>query len=456
MKISAVAGLGLFGYGAAAQMAGELSVCVLVSSGFWRCPDAGVAEIVHGHMRLPGMMAKDKNGKKVIMVENAAAAEKEVPGVIVYVDEKSSVLRTATEMVRIRPFAKAKPTGVHMNRPDPAAINTAAASQQPQVTPDPISQAQGQDPAADDPSQPDGPPGGPPNRSPPRPSWPPKVDSPQAPDINLTAGAAGVTYSPYNADGTCRSASQINSDFQRLAKQQDPPYTTVRIYGVDCNQVSRVIPAADSIGVKLFLGIFNLDDLDAQINTLVTAVNSSSRGWSAVDTISVGNELVNNGQATAQQVINAMNAARAALRSAGYTGPVVTVDTFLAVERNPSLCDASDYCAVNVHPFFDADTPAEQAGNFVARKIKDVRGVLKDQTQRIVVTESGWPWQGNANGKAVPGRDNQGVAVRSIVDVFGAANPGGLFLFTAFDDPWKKAEAWTFYAEQFWGMEVAQ
>ncbi|KAK0649515.1 glycoside hydrolase superfamily [Cercophora newfieldiana] len=282
------------------------------------------------------------------------------------------------------------------------------------------------------------------------------MQPPANPDANLAAAAAGVTYSPYNADGTCRSAAQINSDFQRLATQQNPPYTTVRIYGVDCDQVARVLPAADAIGVKLFLGIFNLDDLSTQINTLVAAVNASSRGWAAVDTVSVGNELVNNGQATPQQVIAAMNAARTSLRSAGFAGPVVTVDTFLAVERNPALCDASDYCAINVHPFFDADTPADQAGAFVLRKVNDVRGVLRDKSQKVVVTESGWPWQGNANGKAVPGRENQRVAVRSIVDVYAAGNPGGLFLFTAFDDPWKKPEAWTFYAEQFWGMDVAQ
>ncbi|KAK4445052.1 putative cell wall glucanase [Podospora aff. communis PSN243] len=431
MKIWHIAGVGLFGYGVAAQM----------------------AEVVHGHMRLPGMMIKDKDGKKVIMVENAAATDREVPGVIVYVDNKSSVLRTTTEMVRIRPYAKAKPTGVHMHRPDAAAI----ASHRLRVKPEATQQAQAQAPSDNkEAAGPNGP--GAPSKSPPgpRPDWAPKANPPVSPDANLTAAATGVTYSPYNADGSCRSADQINADFQRLATQQSPPYSIVRIYGVDCDQVARVMPAADAIGVKLFLGVFNLDDLTSQINTLITAVSSSSRGWSAIDTVSVGNELVNNGQATAQQAINAMNAARTTLRSAGYTGPVVTVDTFLAVERNPSLCDESDYCAINVHPFFDADTPAEQAGDFVLRKVRDVRSILKDRDQKVVVTESGWPWQGNANGKAVPGRDNQRVAVRSIVDVYAAENPGGLFLFTAFDDPWKKPEAWTFYTEQFWGMDVAQ
>jgi len=206
----------------------------------------------------------------------------------------------------------------------------------------------------------------------------------------------GVTYSPYNPDGTCRTAAQVYADFQRLSPLS---VNLVRIYGVDCDQVATVLPAAHSISVRVFLGIFNLNDLDSQVWTLVSAVESSSPvGWDIVDTISVGNELVNNYQATAAQVVAAVRAAREMLRSAGYSGPVVTVDTFLAVERNPGICDASDYCAVNIHPFFDGATTAEDAGQFVLRKVLDVKEVMADPSKKVVVTESGWPWQGMANG----------------------------------------------------------
>ncbi|KAK3985630.1 cell wall glucanase [Cladorrhinum sp. PSN332] len=277
---------------------------------------------------------------------------------------------------------------------------------------------------------------------------------PLLPHKNLdTNPLTGVTYSPYNGDGTCRTASQVYADFQRLAPLS---VDLVRIYGVDCDQVATVLPAAHSIGVKLFLGIFNLNDLEGQVWTLVSAVEDASPptvGWDIVDTISVGNELVNNGQATAQQVISALRAAREMLRSAGYLGPVVTVDTFLAVEREPGLCDAGDYCAVNVHPFFDSQTVAERAGEFVVRKVADVKEALADEWKKVVVTESGWPWQGMANGAAVPGRNEQRIALDSIKQAWRESQWGGLYLFTAFDDPWKVAEPGTFYAEQFWGME---
>ena len=54
---------------------------------------------------------------------------------------------------------------------------------------------------------------------------------------------------------------------------------------------------------------------------------------------------------------------------------------------------------------------------------------------------------------AVPGRLEQRMALESIKQAWRDSQWGGLYLFTAFDDPWKVAEPGTFYAEQFWGME---
>ncbi|KAK4160128.1 glycoside hydrolase superfamily [Cladorrhinum sp. PSN259] len=349
------------------------------------------------HLDRQAIAPGDRHHKPKILLDNAAASETWIPHVILYVDTD------------------------HVASATPAYIRTSITS----ILVQPTSTT----PAA-----------------PPAPPLPHRqLDDAAADPIT------GVTYSPYNGDGTCRTASQVYADFQRLSLLN---VDLVRIYGVDCNQVAAVVPAAHSIGVKLFLGIFDLNDLDSQVWTLVSAIEQfSEEGWGIVDTISVGNELVNNGQATAGQVIGAVTAARDMLRSAGYAGPVVTVDTFLAVEREPGLCDAGDYCAVNVHPFFDSATTAEGAGVFVLRKVMDVKEVLADPSKRVVVTESGWPWQGMANGAAVPGRSEQKVALESIKQAWRDSQWGGLYLFTAFDDSWKVAEPVTFYAEQFWGME---
>ncbi|EGO55092.1 hypothetical protein NEUTE1DRAFT_102550 [Neurospora tetrasperma FGSC 2508] len=312
----------------------------------------------------------------------------------------------------------------------------------------------------------------------------------------------GITYAPYDLTG-CRSPANITSDFAIIA--QTRLYSSVRIYGVDCSQVLHTLRAASSVSsppLKLFLGIFSLSDLSSQLTTLIKDVQtfavtekiSVDDVWTnMIDTISVGNELVNNGQATPAQVLAAVRTVRKVLRREGYRGPVVTVDTFVAVLQHPELCSSSevDYCAVNVHPFFDAHTEAERAGEFVRRQVMNLREVINPKTQaqaqaqgndlsqgtdpnqgkgdkggerrkkRVVVTETGWPKQGNANYRAVPGRWEQKTAVEGVMKAWREGSQRGfvgddgdfeLYLFTAFDDEWKKADKGTFYAEQFWGI----
>ena len=47
--------------------------------------------------------------------------------------------------------------------------------------------------------------------------------------------------------------------------------------------------------------------------------------------------------------------------------------------------------------------------------------------------------------------DQQTSALSSIKEAY-ASNASNVILFTAFNDMWKKAEASTFMAEQYWGM----
>jgi exo-beta-1,3-glucanase (GH17 family) len=209
-----------------------------------------------------------------------------------------------------------------------------------------------------------------------------------------------------------------------------------------------VLSAAKSKGLKMFAGIYDLSTLSDEISTIVSA---ASGDWSSFDTISIGNELVNSGTASASTVVAAIGTARSLLKTAGYTGKVVTVDTLVAVRANPSLCDASDYCAVNSHPFFDGNTVAADSGSFLTTQIPTLRAVLSDQSQEIVITETGWPWKGETNGVAVPSEANQAAALSSIQTAF-SSNPEAVIIFTAFNDMWKTNTAAQFEAEQYWGF----
>ena len=262
------------------------------------------------------------------------------------------------------------------------------------------------------------------------------------PTSSSVAGGPGfgsaISYSPYNSDNTCKSATQVASDFAKMSG-----YEVIRLYGTDCNQIANVRAATQDAGVSLFLGIFDINQVQSECQTIIDAMKGD---WSHVNTVSVGNELVNNGGASVSQVTSAIGQARSILKGAGYTGPVVTVDTMMAMKANPELCHASDFCAINCHAFFDGKTTAEKSGDFVLNWAKEVSEAAGGKT--TVITETGWPSQGQTNGMAVPSLENQQAAIASIKRNF----PRNAILYSSYNCMWKKNSASTFGAEQYWGI----
>jgi exo-beta-1,3-glucanase (GH17 family) len=272
------------------------------------------------------------------------------------------------------------------------------------------------------------------------PSSAPSSSAPAAsPSSSPASSGLGITYSPYNADGTCKSASQVSTDFANLDN-----YGLVRIYGTDCNQLNTVGSLAMSKGMKLFAGVYDISQTASEIAEIIAFANGN---WANFHTISIGNELVNSGQASVSEVVGALGVARGLLQAAGYTGKLVTVDTWTAHIANPALCAASDYCAANAHAFFDATATAATAGQKVASYAQQVSAACGGKD--TMITESGWPSAGNSNGAAVPSPQNQATAVASIKSAFDSNN---LILFNAYNDMWKQNNAWTYGAENYWGI----
>lgn len=255
-----------------------------------------------------------------------------------------------------------------------------------------------------------------------------------------SAGAKGVTYSPYSDDGGCKSASQIASEVSALSG-----YSIIRLYGVDCDQVAQVLKAKTS-SQKIFAGIYDVSDISGGVETLASAVKSYG-SWDDIYTVSIGNELVNAGSATPSQIGTYVSEGRSALKSAGYTGSVVSVDTFIAVINNPDLCQYSDYMAVNAHAFFDGQIASADAGSWVLQQIQRVWTACGGE-KNVLITETGWPHKGDTNGVAVPSKANQQSAISSIKSTCGDSS----IIFTAYDDLWKTDSGSTFNAEKYWGI----
>lgn len=255
---------------------------------------------------------------------------------------------------------------------------------------------------------------------------------------DLGSGVKGITYSPYTDAGACKTLDEVKSDFEDLTT-----YGVIRLYGVDCSQVEYVLQAKSS-DQKLFLGVYYMDAIAAGVAEIASAIESYG-SWDDVMTVSIGNELVNSGEASVETVGSYIETGRTALTAAGYSGPVVSVESFAAFLNNPGLCDYNDYVACNAHAYFDSTCTAENAGSWLMDQIEYLWGIC-DGAKDVLITESGWPSQGDTNGVAVPSKTNQEVAVAAIKESCG----DDTILFTAFNDYWKADGSYG--VEKYWGI----
>ncbi|ODV77408.1 glycoside hydrolase family 17 protein, partial [Suhomyces tanzawaensis NRRL Y-17324] len=264
-----------------------------------------------------------------------------------------------------------------------------------------------------------------------------------APGAAAAVGSKGITYSPYTKDHQCKSAQDVKLDLQKL---QD--YDVIRLYSTDCSGIENVLAALSS-NQQLFLGVWNIDSNSVQggLSDILKALQTSNRGWSAVHTIAIGNEQVNAGTASPSQIGSAISTARSWLKQNApqYSGPVVSVDTLVAVVSHPELCEYSDYLAVNSHPYWDGNVSPSDSGQWLQQQISNLRNAC-GSSKEILITETGWPTQGKPFGNCVPSVQNQVDAMKSIVSELGSQ----VIAFTMYNDYWK--DPGQYGVELYWGL----
>ncbi|ODV86723.1 glycoside hydrolase family 17 protein [[Candida] arabinofermentans NRRL YB-2248] len=195
---------------------------------------------------------------------------------------------------------------------------------------------------------------------------------------------------------------------------------------------------------KIFAGLFYMDDLESDVQLLSEQVSSSSQGWDGIHAVSVGNEWINNGEYTVDEVSTAVSSVRKMLTADGYSGYVVTVDVWVQYEDNTKLCDISDFIAVNCHPYWDGGVQPGDAGTWLQTQMANLQSVCGGKD--ILITETGWRTQGDTFGTyGVPSVANQVAAMQSIGETVGSQ----VIMFTPYNDYWK--DPGDFGVEQYWG-----
>ncbi|KAJ4348516.1 Cell surface mannoprotein mp65 [Didymosphaeria variabile] len=418
-----------------------------------------------------GTVAHPLNVKRAVTTEVVFVTET-VAEAVVYVDENGAPYLTSTvERVPSVPSTSVEPTSVASS----AVVPTSAPAESPQPVPAPPPSPSSSDvpssfvvanveptssavlpppapkPTFVAPEPTSAAPAPAPTSEAQVPAPEPSVQAQEAPASQPSTSSSdsfplGITYDPYkgttnNVD--CKTTDEIAADFDTMKD-----YGIVRIYGNDCGQIPVAVRAAKKNGQKLMGGIYApLQDVDSVVSALSDAVKQQNGGsWDIISLVSVENERVNAKAMTASDAQSTIDQARSALRNAGFNGPVGAVETVPAVIDNPGVCSTSDLVLVNIHAWFDPNTKAADAGKFVKGEVARVQKACGNK--RVVVTESGWPHQGDSHDQAVASPDAQKAALASIRAEFNS----DLFLFSSFDSLWKSDDPSTFNAEKYWGI----
>lgn len=257
---------------------------------------------------------------------------------------------------------------------------------------------------------------------------------------NNNGNHMGITYSPYTDSGACQSKSEVLKDIA-LAKQEG--FTHIRVYGTDCNSLEYIGEACRLSNLMMILGVF-IEDTGVQgAQSQVQAISNWAQ-WDLVSLIVVGNEAIDSGYVDAGTLAGFVDSSRQVFEQAGYSGMVTTTEPIeIWQQYGSTLCGAVDVLGANIHPFFNPDVTASDAGHFVLEEVKILRGICNGMD--VINLETGWPSQGEANGAAVPSPQDQQTAIKSIEAAYGDRS----VFFSFSNDMWKSPGA--FAAEQYWG-----
>ena len=241
-----------------------------------------------------------------------------------------------------------------------------------------------------------------------------------------------LVYSPYNSDGSCRSATDVYGDLSIIKARG---VNKIRVYGTDCGSLETVLPVCAQFGMKVNQGLWISSAGVESINDAVTSLITygQTNGWDVFDFITVGNEAIISGYCSVSDLIAKIASVKSQFQAAGYSGRITTSEPPVSYENNPELCTESaiDFVGINPHSYFDTYSTAETAGTFVKGQLQLIQKTCG--TNNVYVTETGYPHAGIQNGGNIPSKANQLIAVQSIIDELDA----DITILSYTDDFWK-------------------
>ncbi|KAJ2177992.1 hypothetical protein EV181_006357, partial [Coemansia sp. RSA 532] len=264
------------------------------------------------------------------------------------------------------------------------------------------------------------------------------------PDYTAERALWGLTYSPYNTDGSCPDLATVTSQLQKVAGVT----SNIRLYSTDCSQLRNALQAISSSNLNLGIhaGLWISDGesrMQSDLDEFIAAAKQYDS--SLIKGLSVGNEDLSKGMSEST-LIGYINKVRARLQSEGL-GHIPVYATEQDALFSQSLAAACDLVQINVHTIFDsAFTSIDASVQSVINRVNTVKANAA-KGKLVRVGETGWASAGNTG----PSPLTLANEILYVQKFRCAARKSGLeyFYFEAKDALWKQGQA---VSEQNFGI----
>lgn len=254
----------------------------------------------------------------------------------------------------------------------------------------------------------------------------------------VNAKIHGICFSPYEGDqqpGTPFTEAQVRRKLELLK-----PHTTwVRIFS--CTDGNDLIPQlAHEYGFKTMVGAWLGEEKDKNEEEMTRLVELAQAGF--VDVAAVGNEVLYREEMDEAELIACIDRVRTALPNV----PVGYVDAYYEFSDRPALAEACDVILANCYPYWEG-CHMDYSLLYMKQMYYQVKQAQPDK--KIIITETGWPSEGEALGAAEPSYEN---ALKYFINAqtWARKEDIDMFYFAAFDEAWKVGTEGSVGA--FWGL----
>ncbi|WP_213521836.1 glycosyl hydrolase family 17 protein [Nonlabens sp.] len=254
----------------------------------------------------------------------------------------------------------------------------------------------------------------------------------------LNTGIHGICFSMYE-DGQQPGDHITMEQVERRIGILKPYTKWVRSFS--CIEGNEYVPqVAHNKGLKTLVGAWLSNDLDKNELEIEALIDLGKKGF--VDIAAVGNEVLYRNDLSIEQLLKYIKRVKKALPNT----PVGYVDAYYEFVVHQELVQHSDVILTNCYPYWEG-THIDYSLGHMNDMFHQVLSV--SQGKRVIITETGWPSQGESLREAHSSAIN---AMKYFINAqrWSSQNDIDLFYFSSFDESWKKGAEGEVGA--YWGL----